>query len=102
MIYASIEEYAVGVSAIWLRRACKGGLCSTFCCQIKPNYLVVIENGPKGPFLYRYLEATSGFEPLIGILQTPALTTWPRRQNIGAEDGIRTRGLLLGKEMLYR
>ena len=25
------------------------------------------------------MEATSGFEPLIGVLQTPALTTWPRR-----------------------
>ena len=25
------------------------------------------------------MEATSGFEPLIGVLQTPALTSWPRR-----------------------
>ena len=48
-----------------------------------------------------YLEATSGFEPLIEVLQTSALTTWPRRRNNGAEDGIRTRDLLLGKEMLY-
>src|ERR671939_243571 len=24
-------------------------------------------------------EATGGFEPPIGVLQTPALTTWPRR-----------------------
>ena len=46
------------------------------------------------------MEATSGFEPLIGVLQTPALTTWPRRP--GAEDEIRTRDPLLGKEMLYR
>ena len=37
----------------------------------------------------------------IGILQTPALTTWPRRP-AGAEDEIRTRDPLLGKEMLYR
>src|SRR5947209_897988 len=26
------------------------------------------------------LEATVGIEPTIGVLQTPALTTWPRRQ----------------------
>ena len=26
------------------------------------------------------LEATAGIEPAIGVLQTPALTTWPRRQ----------------------
>src|SRR5258707_14386558 len=44
-------------------------------------------------------EATGGFEPPIGVLQTPALTTWPRRR--GAEDEIRTRDLLLGKEMCY-
>src|SRR5579864_1011530 len=25
------------------------------------------------------LEATVGIEPTIGVLQTPALTTWPRR-----------------------
>src|SRR6266550_8227778 len=25
------------------------------------------------------LEATPGFEPGMGVLQTPALTTWPRR-----------------------
>jgi hypothetical protein len=46
------------------------------------------------------LEATTGFEPVIRVLQTLALTTWPRRR-IGAGDGIRTRDLLLGKEMLY-
>jgi hypothetical protein len=46
------------------------------------------------------MEATAGFEPAIGVLQTPALTTWPRR--LGAEDGIRTRDPLLGKEVLYR
>ena len=26
------------------------------------------------------MEATAGIEPAIGVLQTPALTTWPRRQ----------------------
>ena len=26
------------------------------------------------------LEATTGFEPVMGVLQTPALTTWPRRR----------------------
>jgi hypothetical protein len=46
-------------------------------------------------------EVTAGFEPAIGVLQTPALplghvTTY------GAEDEIRTRDLLLGKEMLYQ
>ena len=46
------------------------------------------------------LEATTGFEPVMGVLQTPALTTWPRRR--GAEDEIRTRDLLLGKETRYR
>ena len=38
----------------------------------------------------------------IGVLQTPALTSWPRRRLNGAEDGIRTRDLLLGKETRYR
>ena len=56
-------------------------------------------------------KATVGIEPTIGILQTPALTTWPRRpmyalyssrKKSEAEDGIRTRDPLLGKEMLYR
>ncbi len=27
----------------------------------------------------REMEATVGIEPTIGVLQTPALTTWPRR-----------------------
>ena len=49
--------------------------------------------------LYDSMEATTGIEPVIGVLQTPALTTWPRRH--GAEDEIRTRDPLLGKEMLY-
>ena len=29
--------------------------------------------------LSRRLEATAGLEPAIGVLQTPALTSWPRR-----------------------
>ena len=28
---------------------------------------------------YKKREATVGIEPTIGVLQTPALTTWPRR-----------------------
>ena len=36
----------------------------------------------------------------IGVLQTPALTSWPRRH--GAEEGIRTLDLLLGKETFYQ
>jgi hypothetical protein len=39
----------------------------------------------------------------IGVLQTPALTTWLRRLRFhGAEDEIRTRDFLLGKEAFYR
>ena len=51
----------------------------------------------------RTREATVGLEPTVGVLQTPALTTWLRRRGVeqGAEDGIRTRDVLLGKEMLY-
>lgn len=52
------------------------------------------ENEPKWAW-----EATGGFEPPIGVLQTPALASWPRRR--GAEDGIRTRDLRLGKATLY-
>ncbi len=35
---------------------------------------------PKGRSRVKLLEATSGFEPLIEVLQTSALTTWPRRR----------------------
>ena len=57
-------------------------------------------------------EATSGFEPLMGVLQTPALPLgyvalkqsskwdWSALKN-GAEDEARTRDLLLGKEAFY-
>lgn len=43
------------------------------------------EAGPVSDFV----EATAGFEPAIRVLQTPALTTWLRRQMLfGAEEGI--------------
>jgi hypothetical protein len=61
-----------------------------------------------------------GFEPMIRVLQTLALATWPRRRHstnrglltenpsinlqssiIRAGDGIRTHDLLLGKETFY-
>ena len=56
---------------------------------------------------------TAGIEPAIELLQSPALTTWlrhPTRHGMeahgcplreGAEDGGRTRDLLLGKETRY-
>ncbi len=46
------------------------------------------------------LEATTGFEPVIEVLQTSALPLG--HVAAGAEDGIRTRDFLLGKEKLYR
>jgi hypothetical protein len=45
-------------------------------------------------------EATSGFEPLIGLLQSPALPLGHVAAP-GAGDGIRTRDIFLGKEALY-
>jgi hypothetical protein len=48
------------------------------------------------------LEASTGFEPVIRVLQTLALPAWPRRHlNNRAGDGIRTHDLLLGKETFY-
>jgi hypothetical protein len=47
-------------------------------------------------------EVTAGFEPAIGVLQTPALPLGYVTRTSGAEDEIRTRDPLLGKEMLYR
>jgi hypothetical protein len=54
------------------------------------------------------LEATSGFEPLVQLLQSRALPLgdvalfvsfiW---RKMGAGDGIRTRDIFLGKEALY-
>ncbi len=48
------------------------------------------------------MEATAGFEPAIGVLQTPALPLGYVTLTSGAEDKIRTRDPLLGKEMFYR
>ena len=48
------------------------------------------------------IEATVGIEPTIGILQTPALPLGHVALHNRAEDGIRTRDFLLGKQMLYR
>ncbi len=51
-----------------------------------------------------------GFEPMVKVLQTSALplgyvaarwAMWPGNLWSGAEDEIRTRDPLLGKEMLY-
>jgi hypothetical protein len=60
------------------------------------------------------LEATSGFEPLMEVLQTSALPLGYVAQTLknsglrpefdfrnGAEDETRTRDLLLGKEAFY-
>ena len=47
-------------------------------------------------------EVTAGFEPAMGVLQTPALPLGYVTWFCGAEDEIRTRDPLLGKEMLYR
>ena len=33
-------------------------------------------------FVIGEVEATTGFEPVIGVLQTPALTTWLRRPDL--------------------
>jgi hypothetical protein len=49
------------------------------------------------------MEATTGIEPVIEVLQTPALPLGYVATGIlgGAEDEIRTRDLLLGKEAFY-
>ena len=46
------------------------------------------------------MKATAGLEPANEGFADPCLATWLRRPR--AEDGIRTRDPLLGKEMLYR
>ncbi len=50
------------------------------------------------------MEATTGFEPVMEVLQTSALPLGyvaPLGSSNGAEDEIRTRDLLLGKEAFY-
>jgi hypothetical protein len=49
------------------------------------------------------LEATSGFEPLVQLLQSRALPLGDvaLSRKMGAGDGIRTRDIFLGKEALY-
>jgi hypothetical protein len=46
------------------------------------------------------MEAATGFEPVVKVLQTFALPLG-YAANIGAEDGIRTRDPHLGKVMFY-
>jgi hypothetical protein len=49
------------------------------------------------------VEATTGFEPVMEVLQTSALPLGHvAGLGRGAEDEIRTRDPLLGKEVLYR
>ena len=47
------------------------------------------------------MEAAVGIEPTDIGFADRCVTTSPRRQKNGAEDGIRTRGPRLGKAMLY-
>ena len=47
------------------------------------------------------MEATTGLEPVIAALQAAALPLGYVASIDGAEDGIRTRDLLHGKQMLY-
>ena len=47
------------------------------------------------------MEAATGFEPVIKVLQTCALPLGYAAINIGAEDGVRTRDPHLGKVVFY-
>jgi hypothetical protein len=48
------------------------------------------------------MEAVTGFEPVIKVLQTSALPLgYTAIKSNGAEDGIRTRDPHLGKVMFY-
>jgi hypothetical protein len=49
----------------------------------------------------KILEAATGFEPVIKVLQTSALPLGYAAKFVGAEDGIRTRDPHLGKVMFY-
>ena len=58
---------------------------------------------PLGRSRIAVLEATTGFEPVMEVLQTSALPLGHvAGLGRGAEDEIRTRDPLLGKEVLYR
>ena len=61
-------------------------------------FILVVPGVPnKADFMWR---RRADSNRRIGVLQTPALTSWPRRH--GAEEGIRTLDLLLGKETFYQ
>ena len=47
------------------------------------------------------MEAATGFEPVVKVLQTSALPLGYAAEYYGAEDGIRTRDPHLGKVMFY-
>ena len=49
----------------------------------------------------RKKEAATGFEPMNSDFADRCLTTWLRRQENGAGNGIRTRDFDLGKVALY-
>jgi hypothetical protein len=58
-----------------------------------------------GPFTDNWNRRRADSNRRMGVLQTPALTSWLHRRDCrftGAEDGIRTRDLFLGKEAFYR
>jgi hypothetical protein len=65
-------------------------------------YIMSFKSTEAGSFLRGMaLEATTRIELVIAVLQTAALTTWLRRPESGAGDGIRTRDIQLGKLTLY-
>ena len=47
------------------------------------------------------MEAATGFEPVVKVLQTSALPLGYAALYFGAEDGIRTRDPHLGKVVFY-